>query len=168
MGFHGDNQVLKKKLHSQESIQHNFLTLLKYFKWEEKKKAFQGIPLWKHGLKIRCCHHSNSGRCHGMGSVPGPGTSACHGHGPPVPRPTKKKYIYIFQEAVLPALENSLKGDAVFPNTVAEFLLHETNICKSLTKICEPNEEVGRSKFFRSVRNTRITQCGYRLLVIRC
>lgn len=48
----------------------------------------------------------------------------------------KKKKI--FQEAVLHVLKTSAAGNALFPNPVAELLLHETNICKSLTKTLDP------------------------------
>ena len=43
-------------------------------------KESQGIPLWCSGLKIWGFHCSRSGRCYGMGSIPGRGSSTCHGH----------------------------------------------------------------------------------------
>lgn len=39
------------------------------------KTVFSGAPWWCSGLGIRHCHCSSSGRCHGAGSIPGPGTS---------------------------------------------------------------------------------------------
>ena len=34
--------------------------------------------MWLSWLRIWCCHSSGSGCCCGMGSIHGPGTSACH------------------------------------------------------------------------------------------
>ena len=44
-----------------------------------KKIQLHGVLLWHSGLRIWCCHCSCSG-CHcATGSIPGPGTSTCHG-----------------------------------------------------------------------------------------
>ena len=40
---------------------------------------FGGVPSWHHGLKIQHCHYNSLGRCYGTCSIPGPGTSTCHG-----------------------------------------------------------------------------------------
>ena len=44
------------------------------------KKTKKRNSLWGRGLRIQCCHCSSSGCCCGMGSIPGLGTSACHGY----------------------------------------------------------------------------------------
>ena len=37
----------------------------------------RGVPRWHRKFRIQHCHCSGSGHCCGMGSVPGPGISAC-------------------------------------------------------------------------------------------
>ena len=39
------------------------------------------VPLWHSELRVWHCHYSSSGHCFGAGSIPGPETSACCGHG---------------------------------------------------------------------------------------
>ena len=48
-------------------------------------KIFQSIPLWLSRLRIQLGH------CCGSGSIPGPGTSACHRHGQKDPHKNKQK-----------------------------------------------------------------------------
>ena len=47
----------------------------------QRKKGIQGV-LWWHG-RLRTCHClcCGSSHCCGEGLIPGPGASACHGHG---------------------------------------------------------------------------------------
>ena len=40
-----------------------------------------GVLWWRSGLRIQHCDCSNSGYCCGSGSIPGPGSFTCHGHG---------------------------------------------------------------------------------------
>lgn len=41
-----------------------------------------GVPWWFSGLRIWYCQcHGGSGHCCGISLIPGPRTSACHGHG---------------------------------------------------------------------------------------
>ena len=47
-----------------------------------KLKLLRGIPLSCGGLRIWHCHCSSLGHCCGVGSIPGPGTSTCHGCSP--------------------------------------------------------------------------------------
>ena len=49
--------------------------------WAQLEKVWLGVLLWYRVLRIQCCHCSNSGCCCGAGSIPGPGTSICHGCG---------------------------------------------------------------------------------------
>ena len=56
------------------------------------KNRNQGILLWCSALRNLCCHCSHWGGCSGAGSVPGLGTSTCHGHGQKNPKnKTKQK-----------------------------------------------------------------------------
>ena len=52
---------------------------------EERRKGGTqtslGSSLLAQQLRILHCHCSSSGRCCGAGSIPGPGTFACHEHG---------------------------------------------------------------------------------------
>ena len=50
-----------------------------------------GVPLWLGGLKIWCCHSCGSGYSCGIGSIPGPGTSACSRQGQKKQKQTNKK-----------------------------------------------------------------------------
>ena len=43
------------------------------------QKSSQGDPLLLSRLKIWCCHCCGSGHSNGQGSIPGLGTSTCHG-----------------------------------------------------------------------------------------
>ena len=49
-----------------------------------------GVLWWVSGLKIWHCYCCGSGCCCGMGSIPGPGTSAWYRFLQPPPRPPKK------------------------------------------------------------------------------
>ena len=42
-----------------------------------------GARSWCSGLRIHHCHCSGSGRCCGVGLIPGPGTATHHGQPPP-------------------------------------------------------------------------------------
>ena len=42
------------------------------------KEKLQGVPLWCSGLRIWHCYYNGLGRCYGVGSIPGLGTSTCH------------------------------------------------------------------------------------------
>ena len=53
------------------------------------KKIFSRIPWWLRGLRIWHCHCYGLGHCCGVGSIPGLGTSACHGCGQ---NKNKKRY----------------------------------------------------------------------------
>ena len=46
-----------------------------------KSKNRHGVPWWLNGFKIQHCHCCVSGYYCSMGSIPGPGISACHRHG---------------------------------------------------------------------------------------
>ena len=48
---------------------------------KDDPKSTLAVPLWSSGLRIWHCHCSSRGHCCGSGSIPGPGTSTCHGHG---------------------------------------------------------------------------------------
>ena len=50
-----------------------------YYFFNQRKVS--GVPLGHSRLRIWCCHCRGSGCCCGMGSIPGPGTSTCHGQG---------------------------------------------------------------------------------------
>ena len=41
-------------------------------------KRKRGAALWCSGLRIQHCHCSGVGHCHGMGLIPGLGTSTCY------------------------------------------------------------------------------------------
>ena len=56
------------------------------------KQFFVGILLQHGRLRIWYCHCRGSGCCCGAGSVPGPGTSICHGCSL---SPSKEKAIFI-------------------------------------------------------------------------
>ena len=47
--------------------------------FSHKTKCSAGIPRRHSRLRTRHCHCSGLGHCCGMSSIPGPGTSACHG-----------------------------------------------------------------------------------------
>ena len=40
----------------------------------------EGVSWWSSGLRVGCCHCPGLGHCCGMGSISGPGMSACCGH----------------------------------------------------------------------------------------
>ena len=42
----------------------------------------KGVALWRRRLRIWGCHCRGLGRCSGAGSMPGLGTSTCHGRSP--------------------------------------------------------------------------------------
>ena len=46
-----------------------------------KKNTCLEVPLLGSGLNFQHCHCSDSGHCCGAGSIRGPGTSTCLGHG---------------------------------------------------------------------------------------
>ena len=58
-----------------------------------KRNFFLGVTWWLTGLRIwhflHCC---GCGYCCSMGSIPGPGTSTCHRHGPP------KKELFLLHD----------------------------------------------------------------------
>ena len=43
------------------------------------KTPIPGIRLWPSELRIQHCHCSGLSHCQGASSIPGPGTSTCHG-----------------------------------------------------------------------------------------
>ena len=47
---------------------------------DAKHQKHAWSSLWCSGLRIRHCHYCGSGRCDGVGSVPGSGNSTCPGH----------------------------------------------------------------------------------------
>lgn len=52
------------------------------------------VPLWHRGLRIWHCHCSTKGHCCDVGSIRGPGTSTCQGHG----QTPKKEQLIVFPE----------------------------------------------------------------------
>ena len=44
------------------------------------QKLKLGVPLWHSGLRTWHCHCNSLGHCCGVGLIPGPGISLCHGH----------------------------------------------------------------------------------------
>ena len=56
-----------------------FLTVL-IMKTPVSKACGFEVPLWHSGLRIQDYHYSSSGHCCGVGLIPGPGTSTCHGN----------------------------------------------------------------------------------------
>lgn len=69
-------------------------TLLLSFSCLLKSPFISGVPWWLQGLRTRCGHCCGSDYCRGLGSILGPGTSACHGRA--VPIPAKKKNLLLF------------------------------------------------------------------------
>lgn len=59
--------------------------------------TMSGVPLWLRRLRSWCCH------CWGVGSIPSPGTSACHRYG--------QKVIINFQK-FLKNINNVFKGNS--------------------------------------------------------
>ena len=53
--------------------------------------SIKGVPLWLSRLKIQHCHCCDSGYCCGVGSVPGPRTSAYCGYSQKEEKKKKKK-----------------------------------------------------------------------------
>jgi len=58
---------------------------------KKKKKVIIGGPWWLSRLRIQHCHCHGSGYFCGLGSVPGPETSICHGHSKKKKKKKKKK-----------------------------------------------------------------------------
>jgi len=58
-------------------------------KRKKKKKISFGVLLWHSRLRIRCCYCNSLGRCCGLSSVPGLGTSTCHQH-------SQNFYVFIY------------------------------------------------------------------------
>lgn len=72
--------VQNKSFHSSKSVETwIFLTTAKMV-WNHIQA---GVPWWPSSLRTQHCHCGGSNHCCGTGSIPGPGTSACGGHGPP-------------------------------------------------------------------------------------
>ena len=57
------------------------------------KKSLLGVPWWHSRLRIQCCHCCGSDHCCGLGLIPGPRTSICHGSSQ---KKWKKKSIFIY------------------------------------------------------------------------
>ena len=60
-----------------------------------------GVPWWYSRLRIQHWHYCGSGYCNGVGSIPGLGTSTCHGHG------QKKVTFYIYPKSNIVKLSRS-------------------------------------------------------------
>ena len=63
----------------------SFLKLMCALKKKEREPG--GVPWWLSRLRIWCCHCCGLGHHSGTGSIPGPQTSACYGHG-------QKKFVF--------------------------------------------------------------------------
>ena len=56
-------------------------------------KKIPGVPLWRSGLRIQCCHCCELNCCYGMGSIdPQPGNF----HMPQVQPKKRRRFIWVF------------------------------------------------------------------------
>ena len=111
------------------------------------KKLLPGVAWWLSGLRIQRCHFHGSGYSCDTGSIPGPGTSTCHGYGQ---KRNFKKAFFFFLKKLLPKAVTSLcctkltcsctdfgeVGEQRWPNGRAfqRVWLHISSPCKACTK----------------------------------
>lgn len=90
--------------------------------------------MWLSGLKIQSCHCSGSGCCPGVGLVPGPKTSTCHGCGQKTPTRSQKVFTFWPPSSSSPSLLHPLP---LVPNSDLFFyeFIFEVKLTYSTTSV---------------------------------